>query len=112
MLRGERRIELRRDPEAKRASRAERRTAAKVIEDPAAEALFQALRAKRMELARAQGVPPYVIFHDATLVEVALRRPIDRDALATVPGIGAAKLARYGEAILNVVAGAPSEGEA
>ncbi len=112
VLRGERRIELRRDPEAKRASRAERRTAAKVIEDPAAEALFQALRAKRMELARAQGVPPYVIFHDATLVEVALRRPIDRDALATVPGIGAAKLARYGEAILNVVAGAPSEDEA
>ena len=112
VLRGERRIELRRDPEAKRASRAERRTAAKVIEDPAAEALFQALRAKRMELARAQGVPPYVIFHDATLVEVALRRPIDRDELATVPGIGAAKLARYGEAILNVVAGAPSEDEA
>ena len=112
VLRDERRIELRRDPEAKRASRAERRTAAKVIEDPAADALFQALRAKRMELARAQGVPPYVIFHDATLVEVALRRPIDRDELATVPGIGAAKLARYGEAILNVVAGAPSEGEA
>jgi ATP-dependent DNA helicase RecQ len=50
-----------------------------------------------------QGVPPYVVFHDRTLVEVASRRPRDMEALAQVSGIGAAKLERYGEAVLTVV---------
>ncbi len=110
VLRGERRIELRRDREARRGQRAKHRQPAAMIEDQAAEALFQDLRKSRMELARAQGVPPYVIFHDATLVEVAVRRPASLGELADIPGVGAAKLERYGAAILEVVARADPDG--
>ncbi len=67
--------------------------------------LFEALRRKRTELARAQNVPPYVIFHDKTLIELAATRPVSRTAMAKVPGIGDAKLERYGEAFLAVIAG-------
>ncbi|MBS7699869.1 MULTISPECIES: DNA helicase RecQ [unclassified Chelatococcus] len=66
--------------------------------------LFQALRKKRMELARAQNVPPYVIFHDRTLVELAAARPTSLVEMADVPGIGEAKLERYGSAFLQVLA--------
>lgn len=67
--------------------------------------LFEKLRARRMELAKAQNVPPYVIFHDKTLAELAQRCPRTIVELASVPGIGAAKLARYGEAFLEVING-------
>ena len=50
----------------------------------------------RLSLAREQGVPPYVIFHDATLIDMVRRRPGDLDALADIPGVGASKLKRYG----------------
>jgi ATP-dependent DNA helicase RecQ len=65
--------------------------------------LLTQLKEWRREQARLQGVPPYVVFHDRTLVEVASRRPRDMEALAQVSGIGAAKLERYGEAVLTVV---------
>ena len=67
--------------------------------------LFQALRQKRMEMARAQNVPPYVIFHDRTLIELAAARPASRAEMANVPGVGEAKLDRYGPAFLAVIAG-------
>jgi ATP-dependent DNA helicase RecQ len=66
--------------------------------------LFQALRQKRMEMARAQNVPPYVIFHDKTLIELAAARPASRAEMANVPGVGEAKLDRYGPAFLAVIA--------
>ena len=66
-------------------------------------ALFETLRTLRLELARDQGVPPYVIFHDKTLVEMAHRRPLTRAALGTVTGVGEKKLERYGEAFLDVL---------
>ncbi|MER0238478.1 DNA helicase RecQ [Fulvimarina sp. MAC8] len=66
--------------------------------------LFQALRQKRMEIARTQNVPPYVIFHDKTLIELAAARPISRAKMAEVPGIGETKLDRYGPAFLAVIA--------
>ncbi len=105
VLRGEREIRLRRDPgapprERRRGGHQRPRPAL----EPADEAVFQALRAYRAEVARAQGTPAYVIFHDSTLMEVARRRPRNLVALATVPGIGQAKLERYGLAILEVVA--------
>ncbi len=106
VLRGERRVELRRDPAAPRGrAKGEKRKApgSGLVEGPADAALFDRLRARRMELARAQGVPPYVIFHDSTLAEMARRRPRDSLALSTVPGVGAAKLARYGDAFLAVI---------
>ena len=66
--------------------------------------LFQALRQKRTDIARAQNVPPYVIFHDKTLIELAAARPRSRSELANVPGVGEAKLGRYGPAFLAVIA--------
>ena len=65
--------------------------------------LFAALRAKRREIASAAAVPPYVIFHDSTLREMATLRPGSLAAMAEVPGVGAAKLQRYGEAFLEVI---------
>jgi ATP-dependent DNA helicase RecQ len=68
-------------------------------------ALFEALRAKRLELAKAQGVPPYVVFHDRTLAEMAAHRPRSAAELAAIPGVGEGKLARYGEVFLEVIGG-------
>src|SRR6201987_2806077 len=72
--------------------------------DPAARALWEALRAWRLEEARRQELPPYVIFHDSTLTEVARRRPASLAALAEIPGIGRSRLERYGGAVIAVVA--------
>ena len=68
-----------------------------------ADPLFDALRAARRALAAEAGVPPYVIFHDSTLREIAAARPRDRHALGEVSGVGVTKLERYGEQFLKVV---------
>ncbi len=95
-------------------ARPERKSARRETEQalPAAQALaaadralFEKLRAKRLELAKAQNVPPYVIFHDKTLAEMAVRRPRSVAELAAIPGVGQVKLARYGEAFLKVING-------
>lgn len=100
VLRGETKVAFRKDPSAKaKRSRDAQRPPLSAEDDR----LFQALRACRMDLARAQGVPPYVIFHDTTLLELTLRRPATLDAMASVPGIGRGKLDRYGQAFLDVV---------
>jgi ATP-dependent DNA helicase RecQ len=65
--------------------------------------IWQALRDLRLELAQSQGVPAYVIFHDATLIEMAERRPKDRQQLAMINGVGDHKLARYGDVFLSVI---------
>jgi ATP-dependent DNA helicase RecQ len=65
--------------------------------------LFQALREWRLEEAKAQAVPPYVIFHDKTLLDIATARPGSLSVLASVAGVGEGKLARYGEAVLRVL---------
>ncbi|MCX4240672.1 RecQ family ATP-dependent DNA helicase [Paraliomyxa miuraensis] len=76
-----------------------------VIElDDEGETIFAALRAYRMERARADGVPPYVVASDRTLREIAILRPHSLDELAQAHGIGPTKLERYGEALLDVVA--------
>jgi ATP-dependent DNA helicase RecQ len=67
------------------------------------EALLTALKGWRREQARNQGVPPYVVFHDRTLVELAARKPTDLAALSQIGGIGAAKLERYGAGLLAVL---------
>ncbi|HEV8395042.1 MAG TPA: DNA helicase RecQ [Vicinamibacterales bacterium] len=66
--------------------------------------LFDRLRALRLDLARARGVPPYVIFHDATLREMARVRPASKAALLDVKGVGARKAAELGDAFLIVIA--------
>jgi ATP-dependent DNA helicase RecQ len=103
LLRGEQRLEL-----ALPAPRRERRrsmveSAAPPLDGEVDAPLLARLKEWRREQARVQGVPPYVVFHDRTLVEVAARQPRDLDALAQVSGIGAAKLERYGEAVLAVI---------
>ncbi len=65
--------------------------------------LLAALKAWRLQQARDQAVPPYVVFHDRTLLEIAARLPADLDALSQVSGVGAAKLERYGQAVLQVL---------
>ncbi|WP_274425942.1 DNA helicase RecQ [Chelativorans sp. YIM 93263] len=67
-------------------------------------ALFEALREKRLEIARTQNLPPYVIFHDKTLIELAAARPASRTQMTRVPGVGESKLERYGPAFLAVIA--------
>jgi ATP-dependent DNA helicase RecQ len=70
------------------------------------ESLFGRLRQLRLELARARGVPPYVIFHDTTLRELAARRPTTLAELLDIPGIGERKAEVYGQAILELLASA------
>jgi ATP-dependent DNA helicase RecQ len=108
VLKGQQEIWLRRDadPAKRKTSKAEsgsrlREAFAGANEDP----LWQALKAKRMELAREQGVPPYVIFHDSTLLEMLEQRPTSLIALSQISGVGQAKLTRYGDAFLQVLNG-------
>jgi ATP-dependent DNA helicase RecQ len=70
---------------------------------PAGNTLFEALRAWRMEIAKAQAVPPYVIFHDTVLRDIAAVRPASTAELAEIKGVGASKLDRYGSAVLGLV---------
>ena len=72
--------------------------------------LVDALRKWRLDRSRADGVPAYVVLHDSTLGSIAERRPRSRQELATVPGTGPAKLDRYGDDILSVVAGSSGPG--
>jgi ATP-dependent DNA helicase RecQ len=65
--------------------------------------LFEALRAMRLQLARDRGVPPYVIFHDTTLRELARVKPATGDALRHIYGIGARKAEELGDQILAVI---------
>ena len=74
------------------------------VEPPAeARPLFDALRAWRKTEAAAQSVPPYVIFIDRTLLDIAIRRPGDLEALRQCDGVGQGKLDRYGDAVLRIV---------
>jgi len=70
---------------------------------PGDQETFEALRALRKRLADAQGVPAYIIFSDKVLWEMAARKPSDEAALLAVPGVGPAKLARYGKAFLSLL---------
>jgi ATP-dependent DNA helicase RecQ len=101
VLRGEVPVTLRQDAVAAPA-RPEAR--AMVADEDAG--LLAALKARRRALAEAAGVPAYVVFADRTLIEMAERRPMTLDAMAGITGVGAKKLATYGDAFLAVIAGA------
>ncbi|MCR9219234.1 MAG: DNA helicase RecQ [Alphaproteobacteria bacterium] len=103
-LKGEASVRLRLEPErSARASRPSRTRAPAALPDGVDEALLQRLKARRLELARAEGVPAYVVFPDRTLIEIAAARPDSLAAFGRLHGVGAAKLERYGEAFLAVV---------
>ena len=97
ILKGEQQLTIAVPPPRKRASR-------RRIDGPA-DPLFDALREVRRKLAAEGGVPPYVIFHDSTLREIAARKPHSLSELAQVQGVGAVKLERYGQAMLDALSG-------
>ena len=101
ILRGEASVELVMAAAPERSRRRRGDVAAELDEHAAP--LFEALRAKRRQLAEAAGVPPYVIFHDSVLREMAVRRPPNRTTLAMLTGVGERKLDAYGDAFLAVI---------
>src|SRR5690554_420071 len=106
VLRGEREVQLRREAPRSRASKSRTGKASAVVGDlpPEAAARFETLRVWRAATAKEQGVPAYVVFHDAVLRELAERDPREVGELAGVSGIGAAKLERYGEGVVAALA--------
>ncbi len=95
LLKGELSLQIVVPPKTKKPRRSE--------SNPEGDPLFEALRDKRRELATETGVPPYVIFHDATLRELAERRPENLSDFGHISGVGARKLEAYGEAFLSVI---------
>jgi ATP-dependent DNA helicase RecQ len=115
VLRGQRQVMFRRDPPKAPAPARSRRGAGAKAEGaagrpaavelpPEAEPVFERLRAWRTSVAKELGMPPYVIFHDATLRLIAASPPATLDELRQVNGVGATKLDKYGQAILDVLA--------
>ena len=106
VFRGERQVMVQTRHEAPaKAARKARKGREALTTSKADQPLFEALRAWRSREAKSQHVPPYVIFHDRTLTEIASTKPGSRAALERINGVGEGKLARYGEAVLAVVSG-------
>jgi len=105
VLKGQQSVELRRDT----IKTAARRPAVKTLVSEENTPLMSALKAKRRALAEAAKVPAYIIFNDKTLAEMAESRPANLDQMAQVGGVGAKKLATYGDAFLEVINGAADE---
>lgn len=101
ILRGEEQVQLRRPRDERDGKKAATRPERGLITHD--DELWENLRTLRRELAQQQGVPPYVIFHDATLKAIAAEQPLTLDELAHIGGVGARKLERYGAQILALV---------
>ena len=105
ILRGEQAVMLREAGAARpRRVREAVAVAGAVATAPVAEGIFAALRAWRAAEAKAQAIPPYVIFHDSVLREIAAVRPQTLGELGDIKGVGASKLQRYGARVLTVLA--------
>lgn len=103
ILRGEETIAFRQESEITR-QKAKKKTASKEkITLIAEDALWQALKAKRLELARSQNVPPYIIFHDRSLTEIHAKKPQTLTEFSEISGVGQSKLQRYGMEFINVI---------
>ena len=103
LLRGEQTIALRQDPEKTKKTKTLLKREQRYTDTPE-DAFWQALKNRRLELAKQQGVPPYIIFHDSTLIEIHQRKPRNLADFATISGVGQSKLTRYAEAFIAVVA--------
>ncbi len=116
VLKGQRSVLLRKDPSGvrKRADRGSQsgRSTVRFEETPENRRLWDELRSRRFQIAQQQGVPPYVIFHDATLNEMVLRRPQSLEEMLMLNGVGEAKLRRYGDAFLTVLQESAAEEQA
>lgn len=100
LLRGEHTIALRKETAIPRKKTSKREPKAN---SPMSDPLWQALKNKRLELAKEQGVPPYIIFHDRSLIEIHEKKPTTLTEFAYISGVGERKLQRYGEAFVQVV---------
>ncbi|MEM7466551.1 MAG: DNA helicase RecQ [Pseudomonadota bacterium] len=100
ILRGEEQISLRRDTRSAKTRQRSRTSELPRDSDPV---LFEALRARRTKIAKIQGVPPYVIFHDKTLAEIASQLPQTLTQFAHISGVGESKLEKYGEEFVSIV---------
>jgi len=111
VLRGEGEVHMRMDARPAATRRKGKPHEAPPPPDPATwdEGLWEALRKRRTELAKAQAVPPYVIFHDSTLREMVARRPRTREDFAALVGVGETKLRRYADDFLAVITAHPAE---
>ncbi|MGE0860693.1 MAG: DNA helicase RecQ [Gammaproteobacteria bacterium] len=103
LLRGEARLFLREDAAQPKTPRRKGGVAPLPPLQSADQDLYERLRARRRRLAETEGVPPYVIFHDSTLHEMAARRPTTYDAMLAISGVGQAKLERYGAEFLEIL---------
>jgi ATP-dependent DNA helicase RecQ len=99
ILKGESALKLVLPPKRER----RRRGAAGSVPNPVGNPLFEALRARRREIAQETGLPPYVIFHDSVLRDMAMARPASLADLGRISGVGARKLDAYGEDFLAVI---------
>ncbi|MCC7251897.1 DNA helicase RecQ [Hyphomicrobium sp.] len=104
LLRGEERFMLRLAPPREKKSKTKSGSAAASKVETADRPLYEALRALRLKLATEAGLPPYVICHDKTLVELASQRPADEAGLHGITGLGTSKIRRYGQAFLETIA--------
>lgn len=104
-LRQKKNIELRKYENKKSPSKKEERKNKIIfaLEGEEEQELFNKLKAKRLELSRAQGLPPYIIFHDKTLIEMAKIRPQNLEEMSKISGVGGAKREKYGEIFLEIV---------
>jgi len=106
VLKGAAKVTLRKDtlkPATKKNLRAATNAAALADGAPGDQALFEALRKRRSKLAKEQGVAAYVVFADKTLIDMARRKPATLGDMASVHGVGAAKLRQYGDIFLDVI---------
>jgi ATP-dependent DNA helicase RecQ len=108
LLRGEESIELRKDNtdkvKKKKSSKSAKLTKSAAALPEEAQPLWEALRALRKQLAADNGIPPFTVFHDSTMIEMINSNPTNKQELLTISGVGLSKLDKYGEQFLAVIA--------
>lgn len=110
LLKGESCFEVRRDSSDRKAKKSTTKRGNDISwTSPAEHELWEQLKSLRLQLAREQEIPPYMIFHDSTLREMVLEHPTSLDAFSRVSGVGQSKLDRYGPAFLEVLAASVSD---
>jgi ATP-dependent DNA helicase RecQ len=105
VLKGTQQVQLRKDPHPVKSKKSLKQSSRKdlAFEDEAVKQLFEKLRLLRLEIARQLELPPFVVFHDKTLKEMAILRPTSRTAMLQITGVGEQKLQRYGDRFLDAI---------
>jgi len=109
VLKGEQQINFRKDPRPVKSQKTKPRRPTDVtnLADKKSSALFEKLRRLRLQISKELGLPPYVVFHDSTLIEMAESRPQTRSALLQISGVGEQKAEKYGQQFLDAIAKSP-----